>query len=322
MSRELQLRFGWDGTMHESRRPATATGVMRATRLESAASLACAALAAANLLAGLSGGLARLGLALPAGALAHHGAVMVGGFFGTRIPLGRAVALRRLAGALAPLAAGCGGVFAWALPPVEGAQAATAALVSLYVYAGCTRAWSQHLVVEAWGAACWGLGTLDWAGGGPASATVGWMAFLVPTIAGEWRELTQMVRLPPAAGRSYAAVVAIGLAAALLAVAAADGAVDPRADHPAGADRAAPGVPCRGALTAMADGGQRRPARRRDRVGCHRRTGAGRRAARASRALNRAALPTVPMSGTARHPPPPPPRFPRRSALAPTCAWC
>ena len=57
----------------------------------------CALLAALNLLAGASGGLARLGLPVPGPALVLHGAVMACGFFGTLIALERAVALRRLA---------------------------------------------------------------------------------------------------------------------------------------------------------------------------------------------------------------------------------
>ena len=49
--------------------------------------------AASNLLAGVSGGLARLGLPVPGAALGVHGAVMTCGFFGTLIALERAVAL-------------------------------------------------------------------------------------------------------------------------------------------------------------------------------------------------------------------------------------
>ncbi|HWH74818.1 MAG TPA: hypothetical protein VNV16_11215 [Methylibium sp.] len=181
--------------------------------------LASAALAALNLLAGLAGGLLRLGWPLPAGALADHGAVMVGGVFGTLIALERAVALQRSAGLLAPLAAGLGGLLAWAAGRPELAApcwgAAALLLFGLYLWAGCTRAWSLHLGVEAAAALAWGLGTLAWARGDGPAATLGWMAFLVGTIAGERRELMQFVRLSTAAQRAFLGLVAAGAAAVL-----------------------------------------------------------------------------------------------------------
>jgi hypothetical protein len=182
-----------------------------------------AGLAALNLLAGVSGGLARLGLPVPSAALGVHGAVMACGFFGTLIALERAVALRRFIGLTAPLAAGFGGVLAWALDAIPAAQVAwglaACALVGLYVQAGVTRAWSLHLRVELGGALCWGAGTLAWAGGDQQAGVVGWMAFLVLTIAGERRELTQLLRLPVAAHRLFIGAVALALAAVALALA-------------------------------------------------------------------------------------------------------
>lgn len=188
-----------------------------------AGAVASAVLAALNLLAGLAGGLARLGWPLPGGTLADHGAVMVGGMFGTLIALERAVALRRTAGLVAPLAAGLGGVLAWAAgrPDLAAAcwGAAALALFVLYVWAGATRAWSLHLGVEAAAVLAWGLGTLAWARGDGVAATLGWMAFLVGTIAGERRELMQFVRLSAAARRSFVGLVGAGAAAVLVAVA-------------------------------------------------------------------------------------------------------
>ena len=188
---------------------------------------ASALLAAGNLLSGLSGGLARLGLPLPAAALVDHGAVMVCAFFGTLITLERAVALKRAWGLLAPLAAGLGGVMAWGagLPQVAGAAwcLSSVLLVMLYALAGHTRAWSSHLAVELAAAAVWGLGTVAWMLGEGAAATIAWMAFLVGTIAGERRELTQLVRLPRAARVLFLVLALVGGAAALLAVAAAAG---------------------------------------------------------------------------------------------------
>lgn len=181
--------------------------------------VACALLAALNLLAGIGGGLARLGLPLPAASLAQHGAIMVCAFFGTVISLERAVALQRLPGLLAPLAAGAGGLLAWALQVPLAAQIAwtlaAAALVALYMHAGRSRAWSLHLKVEMAGAVCWLAGTLAWMAGDRAAGILGWVAFLVLTIAGERRELMQMIRL----SALPRALFVVGVALMLLAVA-------------------------------------------------------------------------------------------------------
>ena len=54
--------------------------------------IALAIAAAASLVAGLTGGLARLGVVAPVGDMADmHGAIMASGFFGTLISLERAV---------------------------------------------------------------------------------------------------------------------------------------------------------------------------------------------------------------------------------------
>lgn len=182
--------------------------------------VACALLAAVALLSGLSGGLARLGLPVPVMPAPVHGALMVCGFFGTLIALERAVALGRLAGLGAPLLAGLGGLLAWSPSLLPLAQTcwvlAAAGLVALYVYAGVSRAWSLHLMVELCGAACWLGGALLWASGGDlAAATRGWVAFLVLTIAGERRELTQLVRLPVLARSLFIAAVALLIAGAV-----------------------------------------------------------------------------------------------------------
>jgi hypothetical protein len=200
---------------------------------------ACALLAALNLLAGLSGGLARLGWNAPTAALQAHGAVMVGGFFGTLIALERAVALRRGLGLLAPLAAGGGGLLAWAVGRADLAAVAwgfaAVALVALYGLAGHTRAWSLHLRVEMGAAVAWGVGTLAWTLGAPAAATLGWMAFLVGTIAGERRELTMFVRLPAWANHGFLVLSLAGAAGVLLAVAEATGLPLPAAEAGSGA---------------------------------------------------------------------------------------
>ncbi len=185
-----------------------------------------AALAALNLTVGASGGLARLGLPAPQAAIGVHGAVMACGFFGTLIALERAVALRRLAGLTAPLAAGIGGALAWlvqetATPAQLAWLLAAVALVGLYIQAGVSRAWSLHLFVELCGALCWGAGTLAWIAGDLAAAVIGWAAFLVATIAAERRELTQMLHLSVLAQRLFVAIIVIILAAVAGATVAA-----------------------------------------------------------------------------------------------------
>lgn len=183
-------------------------------------------LAAANLLAGLSGGLARLGWPVPTAALAAHGVVLLFGFFGALIALERAVALRTLAGLgglTVAVAAGLGAVMVWAGPwPFWGWMlngAAALGLVALYVLAARRRADSLHLRVEAGAAGAWALGVLAVLAQAPAAATLAGMAFLVGTIVGERRELTQFARLPRRAERSFVlgvAAAAVGLLAAVL----------------------------------------------------------------------------------------------------------
>ncbi|WP_162910311.1 hypothetical protein [Azohydromonas sediminis] len=202
--------------------------------LHVAAAVAAALLAAASLVAGVGGGLVRIGAigvqgAGPAGpaAAAWHGAVMVCGLFGTLIALERAVALRH--GRWVPLAAGAGALAAWlgAPPPAPLAAwvVAGVGLVALYVHAGHTRAWSFHLAVELAGAATWLAGTLAWTVGARDAALVGWCGFLMLTIAGERRELTQMLRLPRWASVAFVGIVAlVPLAFALAAAGAAVGA--------------------------------------------------------------------------------------------------
>jgi len=181
---------------------------------------ACAVLAMAGLLAGIGSGLARFGLPMPPMPVALHGPVMICAFFGTVISLERAVALQRLPGLLSPLAAGLAGLVAWLTGSVIAAQVlwtvAAAALVLLYVHAGRSRAWSLHLVVELAGAVCWLFGVLAWAAGDLSAGVIGWVAFLVLTIAGERRELMQMIRLPRIARVLFGLAVTMVLLAVAL----------------------------------------------------------------------------------------------------------
>jgi hypothetical protein len=110
-------------------------------------------------------------------------------------------------------------LLAWALQVPLAAQVAwalaAAALVALYMHAGRSRAWSLHLKVEMAGAVCWLAGTLAWMAGDLAAGILGWVAFLVLTIAGERRELMQMIRL----SALPRALFVVGVALMLLAVA-------------------------------------------------------------------------------------------------------
>lgn len=199
--------------------------------LPRAAVAAVALLAVFNLLGALGGGLVRLG-SLPGGAhgptgalaVAAHGAVMMAGFFGALIALERAVALRR--GLWVPALAALGGLLAWGggwWQPAAALWAISAAgLAGLYAWAGWRRAMSLPLAVEASGAVALLAGTLGFAFGHIDLARLGWSAFLVLTIAGEWRELTRLVRLPRWSARAFLAIwAALALAVLLAALGAA-----------------------------------------------------------------------------------------------------
>jgi len=191
---------------------------------------AVAGLAALNLLGALGGGLARLGTVPATGvgpsgaaAMAGHGAVMMAGFFGTLIALERVVALRR--GLWVPVLSGLGGLAAWTLGAWPWAGPAwllsALGLVGLYAWAGWWRALSLPLLVEASGALALAAAALAWWLGHDGSARLAWGAFLVLTIAGERRELTQLVRLPLLARRAFGALWALlGTTLALQAVGA------------------------------------------------------------------------------------------------------
>ncbi|WP_298826159.1 hypothetical protein [uncultured Piscinibacter sp.] len=197
--------------------------------------LPLAAAAAIALLAGLTGGLVRMGWPLlPAGAVAPvalHGALMVCGFFGFVISLERAAALCTPLAWAAPVLAAAGTVGALALQPGAAALSWLAAGTALtLVYAGVLRkAPALHTAVEGAGALAWAGGTLWWLLDRPFSTVLAWWcAFLVLTIAGERRELARFVPLSTSARRLYLAVLALQ-AAALVALAV------PWQEHPVAA---------------------------------------------------------------------------------------
>jgi hypothetical protein len=171
------------------------------------------ALGFAALLLGMGAGLARQGLDLaPGEAAAHHGALMVGGFFGTVISLERAVALGSLWAYAAPLAAALG-----ALLLVTGSHAAGAALLlaagvllaaaTMAVLAKQRALFTATLVL---GSLAWVAGNLVWLLGGPVSAAVPWwMGFFVLTIAAERLELNRLLPPKPRARALFVAIVAL-----------------------------------------------------------------------------------------------------------------
>ena len=165
------------------------------------------ALALVALLAGLWGGLLRLGFDLPAlrpAVAADHGALLVLGFLGTQIGLERAVALRRAWAYASPAAAGAGALWIIVGLPAGAGRALLAfgGLVLVAVFVAVHRLQpSWHNVVMGLGAVAWLAGALVWLGGGSLARVLPWLAaFLVLTIVGERLELSRM-RRPSAAVR-------------------------------------------------------------------------------------------------------------------------
>lgn len=162
--------------------------------------------AGVGLLAGVSAGLARLGLPTPAGRelVAAHGPLMVLGFLGTLVALERAVALRRSWALAAPVLLGAGGV-ALTLPLprpwgqvllLDGTVALVAVLVALW-----SRRRDDTVAVEGLGAVHAVLAALLWPRLGAAEVLPLLAGFVVLTIAAERVELAG-VHLPRTAPRT------------------------------------------------------------------------------------------------------------------------
>lgn len=169
--------------------------------------------AAASLLLGLWGGLARLGLALPGGMPASaefHGALMISGFLGTLISLERAVAIGQWWGYAAPVLAAIGALLLFAGAPFFAAYAFLLAGLALTVnsFVVVARQPALFTIVLAVAAACWGAGTMAWIIGQNAAEIVGWwLAFLVLTVAAERLELSRLLSPPPASQITFAVAV-------------------------------------------------------------------------------------------------------------------
>jgi hypothetical protein len=173
------------------------------------------ALAMVSLLAGLGGGLARLGWpTMPtSSAVAFHGPLMVGGFLGTLIGLERAVALGHGWAYLAPVASGLGALALIANVPGAGwLMALGSAVLAIACIDIVRRQPATFTVIMALGAVSWLCGQTAWLAGQRISQVVfWWIGFLVLTIAGERLELTRLLRLGRLVRGSFIAVIALFL---------------------------------------------------------------------------------------------------------------
>jgi hypothetical protein len=183
------------------------------------------ALGGLSLLAGLWGGLIRLGWPLPplAAPLAPgHGPLMVAGFLGTVISLERAVALKQRWTYGAPFLAGVGALSALTKLPAHVPHALVAAsgilLVAVFVHLALRHP-ALHLWVMALAAVLWVAGTALWHLGFAFYRVVPWWAgFLVLTIAGERLELSRLLPASPWGRREFllgAALLVSGLVVGL-----------------------------------------------------------------------------------------------------------
>lgn len=181
------------------------------------------ALALTALLAGLWGGLARIGWAWPVHPplVMGHGPLMVCGFLGTLIGVERAVALDLRWPWAAPALAGLGalvlmvGGAGWLGPLLFSLGSAVLTLLFFVP----RRPLHAYSLTMALGAATWLVGNLLWLAGLPLwQVALWWAMFLVLTIAGERLELSRVLRLPRAATRLFVGVVAVLLTGLVVSV--------------------------------------------------------------------------------------------------------
>lgn len=179
------------------------------------------------LLAGLWGGLLRLGLPLPVGQTdlaALHGVLMPLGFLGTLIGVERAVALGEGWAWLVPAASGIGSLWLIAELPASTGQIliTLAGFGLLAIFAELHRIQpSWHNAVQAAGAACWCMAGALWLSGRGLAVLVPWLVgFLVLTIAGERLELSRLVALSAWGRALFAVVIAVALAGLVISVSA------------------------------------------------------------------------------------------------------
>src|SRR5512139_2121739 len=179
-----------------------------------------------SLLAGLAGGLVRVGWAVPhvpAEAVALHGALMLAGFLGTLISLEKAVALERGFGYAAPLLIGVGALSLAAGAPATPGRAAIAlggAVFASVLALGLHQRATRWAATQLAGAVCFALGALAWLlGRALVDVVPWWSAFVILTIAGERLELSRLLAPTRNALLAFAALVALSLAGPLVATA-------------------------------------------------------------------------------------------------------
>jgi hypothetical protein len=182
-----------------------------------AARLLFALLAASALLAGLAGGLARAGVAVPPGlaggwagqAVAGHAFLMICAFMGTVIGIERAVATRRRFAFAAPAASGLAGpLLLTGLAQLAGWLAVAAGIVFVAVNVlVVSRQRAVHTALLLVAAAAWLVGNLLYAVGSGPAALPWWFSFLVLTVAAERLEMTRLMRRRPGATPALHALV-------------------------------------------------------------------------------------------------------------------
>lgn len=181
------------------------------------------------LLAGLWGGLQRLGWTLPelSPALASlHGPLMVSGFLGTLICLERAVGLGARWGYAVPALSGASlllillsaGTPSGVMVGQGGLVLASLGLLGLYATL-LRRHVEPFTSIMALGAVAWGVGNLLWLLQWPVFRLVPWwLAFLILTIAGERLEMTRLMKPVPCSREAFYGLVVLlfaGLAMSL-----------------------------------------------------------------------------------------------------------
>ncbi|WP_051357163.1 hypothetical protein [Azorhizobium doebereinerae] len=151
------------------------------------------------MIAGLCGGLWRLGWTLPhgVGLAALHGPLMISGAFGALISLERAVAVGRDWSYLAPILAAAGSLALLAgLPPEVGAAGyvlASGVLFAATLLIACQQP-ALFTAVLLLGAAAWLSGNVLWLLGRAVPDVAGWwLAFLIFTIGGERLEMSRLL---------------------------------------------------------------------------------------------------------------------------------
>ena len=181
--------------------------------------------AVAALVCGVLSGLARLGIPMPDAItrlIGVHGALMIGGFFGTVISLERAVALGIGWPYFAPLLSGIAAVALIGDVPLAWAQWLLCAS-ALVMTAACASVWQRqpfaHHAVLTIAALLWLAGNLIWTVSGSMIPAVPlWAAFLLLTIAAERLELSRFLPTPLIARIAFAIIVVALSAGALAAL--------------------------------------------------------------------------------------------------------